>query len=583
MEREVVLKGVSISPGIAIGSPFYLFPSKNLKSDLTLSKKEVVREIERYRSALKKSKTDLQQLQQKFVKEGLSVVVAILEAHLEILHDPFMTELVEKKIQKTHKNTETVFEQVLGEYKKGFSSSGDEFFQERIKDVKDVSFRILNHLRPLKEERVKIFCKSAIIIAKDLIPSDAFETKLANILAFVTQRGGYSSHAGIIARAKGIPYVAKIDINFLKNIEISNLIIDGINGVVIVNPLKSSLEKYKNLQKNFISSYRDLKCKVHLKAITKDKVKIDIFSNVESFEDIELSTENFADGVGLFRSEYIFLKEKKFPIMEKQFKIYQEMAKKLKNRPFTIRLFDIGGDKNHFFNENERERFKIFSNYFEINPVLGCRAIRFLMKNEKILEDQIEAILRASAYGDIRILIPFVCDISEVRYVKQKLKKIRKRLVEEGVKIKKKIPLGIMVEVPAAAIMIDDFMKEIDFCSIGTNDLMQCLMAADRGNPDTSHLLEFIHPSFFRILSKVIEESKLHKKPLSICGEMAADPRFTEVFIGSGIKQMSMAPRHIPIIKEVIRNMDIEVARDEVKKAFGSYDLEELNEFILKN
>ena len=326
-----------------------------------------------------------------------------------------------------------------------------------------------------------------------------------------------------------------------------------------------------------------MKDKVHLKAVTKDRVKIDIFSNVESFEDIELSTKNFADGVGLFRSEYIFLKEKKFPVMEKQFKIYQEMARKLKNKPFTIRLFDIGADKNYFFTDNERERFKIFSNYFEINPVLGCRAIRFLMKNEKILEDQIEAILRASVYGDVRILIPFVCDISEVRYVKQKLKKIRKRLVEEGVKIKKEIPLGIMVEVPAAAIMIDEFMREVDFCSIGTNDLMQCLMAADRGNPDTSHLLEFIHPSFFRILSKVIKESKLHKKPLSICGEMAADPRFTKVFIGSGIKQMSMAPRHIPIIKEVIRNMDIEVARYEVKKAFGSYDSAELNEFILKN
>jgi phosphotransferase system enzyme I (PtsI) len=576
MEREIILKGIPISPGIAIGSPFYLFKGKKLKADLTLSKNEVKKEIERYRSALKKSKTDLQQLQQKFVKEGLSVVVAILEAHLEILHDPFMTELVEKKIQKTHKNTETVFKQVLGEYKKGFRDAGDEFFQERIKDVKDVSLRILNNLHPLKEEKLRLPSNSAIIIAKDLIPSDTFETKLKNILAFVTQRGGYSSHAGIIARAKGIPYVASIDINFLKNIEIRNLIIDGINGVVIVNPLKSSLEKYKNLEKKFVNSYRELKERVHLKAETKDGVKIDIFSNVESFEDVELSMKNFADGVGLFRSEYIFLKEKKFPVMEKQFEIYKEMVEGLKDKPFTIRLFDIGADKNYFFTESESERFKIFSNYFEINPVLGCRAIRFLMKNEKILDDQIEAILRVSVYGSVRILIPFVCDISEVRYVRQKIEKIKKRLVKRGVKVKKEIPLGIMVEVPSTAIMIGEFMKEIDFCSIGTNDLMQYLMAADRSNPDTSHLLEFIHPSFFRILSLVVRESRLHKKPLFICGEMASDPRFTEVFVGVEVERISMSPRHIPIIKDVIRNMDVKVARKRVKENFGCSGFKEL-------
>lgn len=571
---EIVLQGVTVSSGIAIGSPSFLSTREEGLSKLKLKKSEVSCEIERYRGAIEKSKRDLQHLQKRFAKEGLAVVVAILEGHLEILHDPVMTELVEGRIRRSRANVESAVNQVVDEYKKRFSN---EFFKERIKDVRDVSVRVLKHLKPLNNEGLRISKKNAVLIARDLVPSDAFEAKLQNVLAFVTEKGGYSSHAGIIARANGIPYVTKVDVDRISGEEIDNIIIDGIDGIVIVNPRSDTLKKYKNLQKKFASYQPEIADSCLLPTKTKDNKRVKLFANIDAVEDIKLAEKNHSDGIGLFRTEYIFLRERRFPSQEEQYEIYREV---IRGGNVIIRLFDIGGEKNHLFTEEERKRFDIRSGYFEMNPDLGCRAIRFLIKNRKLLDDQLRAILRASEEGAVSILIPFVSDIYEIRYVKKRIEEIKEDFRDRKIRFSDQIFLGFMVEIPSAALMGETYMREVDFCSIGTNDLFQYTMAADRSNPDTGYLCDHIHPSFLRIVEMIVKASKKAGKPLTICGELVADPRFTEFFLGLGIERFSMSPRNIPIIRNTIRKLDTKRAEKRAKEALSMLSFEELDRFI---
>lgn len=568
-KKEVVFSGVSISGGVAIGSAFFLFEEIQNIPDTNLSDVEVDLEIQKYRGALTKSRKDLKYLQSRYMKEGILAVVDILDAQLEILHDPVIIEIVEKRIRQTNKNTEFVFNQMLKEYKKAFSNVQDEVFKERIKDVQDVSWRIFKHLRPVKKNRMELQ-KTSIIVAIDLIPSDTFEISEKNVLAFVTQKGGYASHAGIIARAKEIPFVAKIDVEKLKSIDPELIIVDGEKGKIIANPSNHTLKNYKITQQKLNKYYFKIKEKSFLEAKTKDGKKIDIFSNVESLKDINFILKNKFEGIGLFRSEYLFLTENFFPTEEKQFQIYTHLAQKLEEKPVVIRLFDIGADKDQFFNKNFR---------FEANPVLGCRAIRFLMKNKRLLEKQIRAILKASSYGNIHMMIPLVSDISEVIYVKQMIRRISKELKKKNIRIKEKIPLGIMIEVPSCALMADVFLKEVDFCSIGTNDLIQYIMAADRSNPDISHLFDFAHPSIFKLIQMIESSCRKYKKSLSICGEMGADVRFVEVLIGLGIFKFSISPRHMAKIKDAILKIEMKKAVIKAKRileAKGYHDIKRI-------
>lgn len=570
MEKSFVLHGISISHGIVIGKPYFLFESRKKVVCKDLSSAEVDKEIIRYRGALEKSRNALEHLQKRYIKDGASVVVEILDAHLEILHDPIITQIVEEKIKSKQKNTEAVFCDVIDEYKRGFQNIEDEFVEERIKDIRDVSSRILSNLAPFNtlEEKINDI-GNCIIVAHDIVPSDALDSKFSEVLAFVSRKGGYASHAGIIARAKGIPYVAKIDIKKLSSVEIENLIVDGINGKVIVNPNAKTLEEYIELQNKYKKYYQEIIDSDQMESVTKDNVKIRLLSNIESTGDIPQLLAKKADGVGLFRSEYLFLTEKVLPTEERQFQIYKEILEKVQNKPVFIRLFDIGGDKNYFIVGGGRSSFKLLKIEKEQNPVLGCRGIRFLIKNEKIFETQLRALLRASVYGNLKIIIPLLSDIAEFRQVKLKIEHIRKKLRKEGRKVAENIPLGCMVEVPSAALMADVLAKEADFFSIGTNDLTQYVMAADRSNSDTGYLYDFSHPALLRLINLIIKAAMENKKEVSVCGEMAADAKFTQLLIGMGIRSFSVASRHLPFIKHAIRNTNLLSAKEEVSKIQG--------------
>ncbi|MBS0625769.1 MAG: phosphoenolpyruvate--protein phosphotransferase [Verrucomicrobia bacterium] len=554
---EVILRGLPISKGIGIGTPVFFSSVDDEVPEIPISKKEIDKEIERYRRALHLSRQDVESLQKMSLHEGPPEIVAILGTHLEMLQDPLMTTVMEEKIRDLQLNTESIFQHVIEDYKQRFTTLQDHYFQERVRDLIDVSRRILGHLRPLDRVKMTEIPHSSVILAHELVPSETIEASGTHVSAFVTAAGGITSHAAIIARAKGIPYVANVEIKILKRIELQSMVVDGSQGIVIINPNRKTLKKYQEIKRGLLESYRLISSASHLKGETVDGYEVRIFANLENPKEIDLLLKNGASGIGLFRSEYLFLSKRVFPTEEEQFHIYRRMVKSLKGRPLVIRVFDIGGDKKIDLLPTSPDAWYFHSIGAEQNPALGCRAIRFLLRYPDLLDRQIRAILRASAFGEVHILVPMVSDVSELRVVREKVEKIREELTKKGIKVAQHIPIGCMIEVPSSAIMCDAIIQESDFLSIGTNDLVQYVLAADRSNPNISDLYFSTHPSILRLIRMVVASANKNRKPVIICGESAADPAMIPILLGLGIRDFSVAARHIPLVKHTIRKWRI--------------------------
>ncbi len=556
-EEEIVLRGIPISKGVGIGFPFYLASAEDQVPEVPIPQKEVDLEIDRYRRALDLSRKDVEALRRLSLNEGPPEITSILGTHLEMMQDPLLTSIMEERIRDLQRNTESIFHRIIEEYKERFHSLQDHYFQERVRDIVDVSRRILGHLRPLERIKMGEMPHNSIILTHELVPSETVEANASLVSAFVTATGGITSHAAIIARAKGIPYVANVDIKQLRKIEVHSLIVDGTQGLVILNPTRQTLKKYQEIQKNYQLNYKMLKSVSHLKGETIDGYEVRIFANLENPKEIDQLIKAGACGIGLFRSEYLFLSRKAFPSEEEQFAIYKRMGKALKGNPLVIRVFDIGGDKKIDLLPNHPDAKYFTSIGHELNPALGCRAIRFLLRYPEILDIQLRAILRASYYGEIHILIPMVSDIAEVRTVRQRVGEIQEGLRKKGIKIAKQVPIGCMIEVPSSAIMCDALANEVDFLSIGTNDLVQYILAADRSNSHTSEIYFTTHPSILRLIRTVVTSANRARKPVILCGEIAADPSLIPLLIGLGIREFSVAARHIPLVKHTIRKWRI--------------------------
>ena len=577
---EVILRGLPISKGIGIGFPVFFSVLEEDTSEVPISTKEIEEEINRYRRALDLSRKDLERLQKISVRECPPEIIAILGTHLEMMQDPLITTVIEERIRANQQKTESIFRELIEEYQHRFSVLQDTYFQERVRDIVDVARRILSHLRPLSRLKMSEMAHNSVILAHELVPSETIEASSSLVSAFVTAAGGLTSHAAIIARAKGIPYVANVDIKLLKRVEFQSLIVDGFQGLVIINPTRQTLKKYQEIKKGYLEKYKLLKNATYLKGETIDGYEIRIFANLENPKEIDALIKTGATGVGLFRSEYLFLSRKRFPTEDEQFEIYKRMAKALRGRPLVVRVFDVGGDKKADLALSDED-----SKYFleigkELNPALGCRAIRFLLRYPALLENQLRAILRASRFGEIHILIPMVSDLSEIRQVRVILERLKKELSQKGVKISKDIPLGCMIEVPSSAIMCDAIAKETDFLSIGTNDLVQYILAADRSNPNTSDLYFSTHPSILRLVRMVVSSANQARKPVLLCGECAADPMMIPIFIGLGIREFSVAARHIPLVKHTIRKWRILEACRLAEGALEYASAQELKDYL---
>lgn len=556
-DDEVILRGLPISKGIGIGFPIFINTGESKTVELELPQKEIEEEITRYRRAIDSSRKDLEQLRKISQRDGPAEIVAILGTHLEIMQDPLIVSEIEVRIRESQMPIEKIFHGLIEEYKLRFTTMHDQYFEERIRDMVDVLRRILGHVYPSGRMNLSEIPHNSILIAQELVPSETIEASAALISAFVTAGGGLTSHAAIIARAKGIPYVANIDIKKLKKIEFHTIVVDGSLGLIILNPNRQSLKKYQEMKKNYSAEHKKLKSSTHLTSETIDGYEVRVFANLENPKEIDSVLKNGASGVGLFRSEYLFLSKKQFPEEEEQFEIYKKMIRSMRGSPLVIRVFDIGGDKKVDFLPEDPNAKYFREIGMESNPALGCRAIRFLLRYPELLEQQLRAILRASRFGPIQILIPMVSDVSELQIVRMMIEKIKKSLAQEGVKVAKEIPLGCMIEVPSSAIMCDVIAAETDFLSIGTNDLIQYVLAADRSNFNTSELYSPIHPSIFRLIQMIVNAANRAGKPVIVCGESAADPLMIPILLGLGVREFSVAFRHIPLVKHTIRTWRI--------------------------
>lgn len=539
-------KGFPLCPGIAFGRPFFFAPHDEKIPEFAIEEDQIDQEIERYYKALKDSRNDLLSLQHRLKQEGGMEAAAILSSHLEIMHDPLMTVQIEEQIRSKGKNTEYVFKTVIGEYERKFSKISDQFFQDRVKDFQDISRRIIRHLRKKQQKSLGALTERVIVFAHELSPSDTAEANTECIEAFVTRSGSATSHVAIMARARGIPFVSNVDFPDFSLSLPPLVIVDGKEGDVVINPSLESINTFKQKRKQLGTKARLQKTR-SLEPQTLDGHQIKLSANIEMPNEIDEFEKYEGERVGLFRTEYLFLAQNAFPSEEHQFLVYKSIVEKLDGEPAVIRTFDIGGDKFGDFHPSRYEK----------NPYLGCRAIRLMLKEKKAFKAQMRAILRASAFGDVRILFPMVSGLEELREVKGLLEEAKQELLELSIPFARTILVGCMIEVPSAALICDLLAKECDFLSIGTNDLVQYCLAVDRCNAAMSYLYTPTHPSIVRLLKMCIIEGRRSNTAVSVCGEIAADPKFTVLLLGLGLQELSVACPAIVPIKNMIRKISI--------------------------
>lgn len=540
--EELILQGNPISRGIAIGKLFFLSRDELKIFELNIRAADTAREVDRYRAALSRSKQDIKRLQKQLEAESALEGILILDAQLEMLQDPLLTADIEQEIHQTKKNAEFVFQKAILNFQKKFNDIGDSFFIERFKDLKDLSNRIFSYLYESGSLSLKDVPPNSIVCAPELAATDAAEAKSNFVSAFITEGGGATSHAAIVAKSKSIPYITNIELKILKENADQIVIVDGRSGKIIISPSAETIKKYEHLKLLMQHQAKSLEKIIHWPAETFDGYAIRLSANLEMTCEVDLIHELGGDGIGLFRSEYIFLPKDEVPSEEEQFRIYSYIAEKMKNLSVVIRTFDLGGDKtsSHY----------TFSP--EINSFLGGRATRFLLKEREILRNQLRAIIRASIHGNVSILFPMISTLSELREAKAMIAEVQRELC-----IEHKVPVGCMIEVPSAAVMSDYLAKESDFLSIGTNDLVQYSLAVDRSDQMLSEFYEPTDPSIIRLIKLIINSAHQASIPVTVCGEIASDPRFTPLLLGLGVQELSVTPRCLPLIKNAIRNTSI--------------------------
>jgi len=563
--KQRIYRGIPISHGIAMGYMHFCEKKEPVvHSSFSLSTDQVEKEIGKFRSAVDKSKSEI--LRIKSFYQSRSDEEGILSGHLLMLEDPMITDEVEKRIRILKKNSISIFGQVISEFKKKFEQMEDDYFRERAFDISDVSSRILSHLSPSKGNTVASAKEHSVIVAKRLVPSDVIEADPEKVLAFVTEKGGKNSHAAIIAKARGIPHVSGIDIAHFVNEQTHFLIVDAIKGCVIVNPDTETIEKYKQIieqEKSLTQRFereRDLDCE------TIDGYKVNLYGSLDTFEDLEKLKDSSVGGIGLFRTEHLYFQKRRLPTEDEQFEIYSEIATFLAPRPVTIRAFDL-------------EISQLDQYYATEFPPLSCRAMRSLMKREDVLRKQIRAVIRASAYGRLRLMFPMVTDLSELKAAKQIINEETEDIKRKNPSVKP-IEVGIMVEVPATVVMCETFAKHVDFFSIGSNDLMQYSLAADRNASNLDEYYSILHPSVLRFFRMIVTSANRHQKPVFLCGELAADPVLISVLLGIGIQHFTVSNRQIPLVKSLVRSINIVDAYQKAEKAFQYEDAKELLAFL---
>ncbi|ACA55364.1 phosphoenolpyruvate--protein phosphotransferase [Clostridium botulinum] len=535
-------KGIAASKGYAIGKIF-------IKKDINIEVVEksidnIEEEKERFKSALSNTRDQLERIKDKAQKEVGAEKAAVFDSHIMLLDDPEFAGAVEMNIESNKVNSEKALQEVIDMYSSIFASMEDEYMRERGADIKDVGKRIMLNLMGKSVNSMDDLDKDTIIVAQDLTPSDTAQLDKEKVIAFLTNIGGRTSHSAIMARTLEIPAIVGMkDITeSVKNGDV--VIVDGIEGIVIINPDKETIEKYEESKRTFVKEKEELKKLINVETITREGERVEVCGNIGKPQDVHQVLENGGEGVGLFRTEFLYMDRENMPSEDEQFESYKYAVEKMEGRPVVIRTLDIGGDKKLPYLEMPEE----------MNPFLGYRAIRLCLDRKELFKVQLRALLRASAFGNLKIMFPMISSLSEFKAAKELLKECMSELKSEGKEFNENLETGIMVEIPAAAICADELAKHVDFFSIGTNDLIQYTLAADRMNEKISYLYDPMHPAVLRLIKMTIDAAHKEGKWCGMCGEMAGDENAIETLVEYGLDEYSMSASSILTAKKIIMN-----------------------------
>jgi phosphotransferase system enzyme I (PtsI) len=542
-----MIRGIGASSGIAMGQAFVIptwewdFPEKMI--DVT----DLAYEFERLYDGIRSSKDELELIKQE-IKEVVGQDQAyIFDAHLAILEDPIFMNEIQGIIELQYKAAEVAVKEVIDKFVGMFNMIDDEYMKERALDIKDVGNRLLKHLLGDTSSNVPPIDHPYILVAKELTPSQLAHLDPTKVLGLLTILGGTHSHVSIMARAMSVPYVLGLEGKLLRPIQNGDfLIIDGQEGTLYINPDKTTIEWYQARKKNWLEFKESLQEIADVAPVTLDNSYVNLHANINSVLEIDQVLRNGASGVGLFRTEYLYMDRDSLPDEDEQFEVYRHAARQLKGRPIVIRTLDIGGDKKLDYMPLAKED----------NPFLGYRAIRISLDRKDLFMTQLKAILRASHYGNVKIMYPMVTSLNEVRQAKALLEKAKAELSAQRIPYNANIAVGLTIEVPAAALIADVLASEVNFMSIGTNDLVQYVLAVDRMNENIAHLYNPYHPAVIRLLKHVIDSAKSVGIPVGVCGEMAGDIRALPIWLGLGIEELSISVQTLLQVKHRLLSSD---------------------------
>ncbi|UII57203.1 phosphoenolpyruvate--protein phosphotransferase [Cytobacillus spongiae] len=550
-----LLNGIAASSGIAMAKAFRL-----VEPDLSFEKKsveDVQAEVERFQAALIKSKVELEAIREKARVDLGADKAAIFEAHLLVLSDPELVNPIEDKVKLENVNAEIALKETADMFITMFESMDNEYMKERAADIRDVTKRVLSHLLGVQVANPSMIAEETIIVAEDLTPSDTAQLNRQFVKGFTTDIGGRTSHSAIMARSMEIPAVVGTK-SSTKDIQNGDfVIVDGLKGEVHINPSSEIIKQYEEEHAAFEAQKAEWAKLVNEKSYTADNHHVELAANIGTPKDLEGVKNNGGEGVGLYRTEFLYMGREQLPTEEEQFEAYKAVLEGMEGKSVVVRTLDIGGDKELPYLNLPKE----------MNPFLGFRAIRLCLEEQGMFRTQLRALLRASTYGNLKIMFPMIATLDEFREAKATLEEEKQKLMNEGVVVAEKIEVGIMVEIPSTAVIADQFAKEVDFFSIGTNDLIQYTMAADRMNERVSYLYQPYHPAILRLVKMVIDAAHKEGKWAGMCGEMAGDEVAIPILIGLGLDEFSMSATSILKARSLIRSLnkaDMEKLANEV-------------------
>jgi len=571
-EQELLLKGVKVSPGVAHGPAFIMSEVELDVPNYQIREDQVQYEIFRFEQALLQTRQQITELQEE-VREKLSEEEALIfDAHLLVLEDRALIDETMGLLRNEHLNVESCFQRVAQRYIDFFTNLDDAYLKERVSDIRDVTRRVLRNMSGVTDSSFDELKEPCVLVASDITPSDAAQIDLDKVKGIVLEHGGTTGHAVIVARSMGIPAIVDVQTATQRIHAGEIVLVDGYTGTLIVHPTKDTLFQYDEIQ-----LHKDSIRQIYLhdskgENVTADGVKFCLDANIETSDDLGRVEEAVAEGIGLFRSEALYLRSDHMPTEEEQYQEYSIVLKNMGERAVTIRTLDLGGDK--VFPETMR------SDHVEENPFMGFRAIRFCLKHKDIFKVQLRALLRASVHGKLEILYPMISGVSELRQANAVLEEAKEELRERGVLFDENAKVGAMIEIPSAAQVARELARFCDFFSIGTNDLTQYLMAVDRVNEEVAHLYRSSHPSVLRTIKQIIDAGNEGEIPVSLCGEMAGVPAYAALLLGLGLRELSISSYNLPEIRFILRRLKMEDMEQLAKAALGSWETSQIDALL---